>query len=72
MSITIKERIARASYQFRLHSYMMLTVNSQQSTVNSQQSTINSKFTIPMKRGFDISQRPFVWLQTEVCTRDPY
>ncbi len=29
-------------YQFRLHSYMMLTVN--------------SEFTIPMKRGFDISQ----------------
>ncbi|MBE9123753.1 hypothetical protein IQ269_23880 [Tychonema sp. LEGE 07199] len=36
------------------------TVNSQQSTVNSQQSTVNSQqstpeFTIPMKRGFDIT-----------------
>ena len=31
------------------------TVNSQQSTVNSQQSTVNSEFTIPMKRGFDIT-----------------
>ncbi|MBE9120714.1 hypothetical protein IQ269_07755 [Tychonema sp. LEGE 07199] len=33
-------------YQFQLHSYMMLTVNSQQLTVNSQQSTVNSQQSI--------------------------